>query len=106
MAEYRLYQLDAADHIVAGYSVHCISDHAALAAARRLAERAIAVEVWQHTRYLGSVTALRTRSETTGRKLSENSGARLANGRRGRVPIERPADRPRLATTWKVSRQA
>ena len=27
MAEYRLYQLDAADHIVAGYSVHCISDH-------------------------------------------------------------------------------
>ena len=40
MAEYRLYQLDAADHIVAGYSVHCISDRAALAAARRLAERA------------------------------------------------------------------
>jgi hypothetical protein len=25
MAEYRLYQLDAADHIVAGYNVHCIS---------------------------------------------------------------------------------
>jgi hypothetical protein len=57
MAEYRLYQLDAADHIVAGYSVHCISDHAALAAARRLAERATAVEVWQKTRCLGSVTA-------------------------------------------------
>jgi hypothetical protein len=44
MAEYRLYQLDAADHIVAGYSVYCISDRAALAAARRLAERATAVE--------------------------------------------------------------
>jgi hypothetical protein len=57
MAEYRLYQLDAADHIVAGYSVLCISDRAALAAARRLAERAPAVEVWQHTRCLGSVTA-------------------------------------------------
>jgi hypothetical protein len=58
MAEYRLYQLDAADHIVAGYSVLCFSDRAALAAARRLAERAPAVEVWQHTRCLGSVTAI------------------------------------------------
>jgi hypothetical protein len=57
MAEYRLYQLDAADHIVAGYSVHCISDYAALAAARRLAARAPTVEVWHHTRCLGSVTA-------------------------------------------------
>ena len=55
MAQYRLYQLDAADHIVAGFSVHCISDRAALAAARRLAERATAVEVWQNTRCLGSV---------------------------------------------------
>jgi hypothetical protein len=55
MAEYRLYQLDAADHIVAGYNVHCISDRAALAAARRLAQRAAAVEVWQKTRCLGSV---------------------------------------------------
>ena len=58
MAEYRLYQLDAADHIVAGHSVLCISDRAALAAARRLAEHAsAAVEVWQSTRCLGSVTA-------------------------------------------------
>ena len=57
MAEYRLYSLDAADHIVAGYSVYCISDRAALTAARRLAERAPAVEVWQSTRCLGSVTA-------------------------------------------------
>ena len=57
MAEYRLYQLDAADHFVAGYSVHCVSDRAAMAAARRLAERAPAVEVWQNTRCLGSVTA-------------------------------------------------
>ena len=55
MAEYRLYQLDAAEHIVAGFSVHCISDRAALAAARRLAQRAAAVEVWQNTRCLGSV---------------------------------------------------
>ena len=57
MAEYRLYQLDAADHIVAGYSVHCISDRAALTAARRLAERGTAVEIWLKTRCLGSVTA-------------------------------------------------
>jgi hypothetical protein len=57
MAEYRLYQLDAADHIVAGYSVYCISDRAALAAGRRLAERTTVVEVWQHTRCLGSITA-------------------------------------------------
>ena len=58
MAEYRLYELDAADRIVSGHSVRCMSDRAALAAARRLAERATAaVEVWQSTRCLGSVTA-------------------------------------------------
>ena len=57
MAEYRLYQLDAAEHIVAGFSVHCISDRAALAAARRFAAGTTGVEVWQSTRCLGSVTA-------------------------------------------------
>jgi hypothetical protein len=57
MAEYRLYRLDEADHIVAGYSVHCISDRAAMARARRLAERTPACGSGQHTRCLGSVTA-------------------------------------------------
>jgi len=47
MAQYRLYQLDQMDHIVGGYWLECPSDRDAMAAACRLAERALPVEVWQ-----------------------------------------------------------
>jgi len=47
MAQYRLYQLDQTDHIVGGYWLECRSDRDAMAAACRLAERALPVEVWQ-----------------------------------------------------------
>jgi len=57
MAEYRLYQLDQTDHIVSGYWLECSSDHAAMAAACRLAERALPVEVWQQTRRVGRIKA-------------------------------------------------
>src|SRR5689334_13477541 len=57
MAAYRLYQLDDKDHILGGYSLECLSDRAAMSAACRLAERALPVEVWQHTRCVGRVRA-------------------------------------------------
>jgi hypothetical protein len=51
VAQYRINELDAADHVVDGYSVMCRSDAAALAIASNGAEsRAAAVEVWENTR--------------------------------------------------------
>jgi hypothetical protein len=51
MGQYRIYELDRADHIVDGYSVVCRSDTAALAMASKGAERcAAAVEVWERDR--------------------------------------------------------
>jgi hypothetical protein len=55
MAAYHLCQLDRADRIVSGYWLECPSDRDAMAAACRLAERTLPVEVWHRTRYVGRV---------------------------------------------------
>jgi len=53
VAHYWINELDAADHVVDGYSVICRSDTAALAMASKGAEdRAAAVEVWENTRHV------------------------------------------------------
>ncbi len=58
VAHYRIYELDPADHILAGYSVMCRSDAAALVAARRLGDkRATAVEVWESGRCVAHLSA-------------------------------------------------
>jgi hypothetical protein len=50
-AHYRIYEFDPADHIVAGYSVICRSDAAALTMASKCAENSAAsVEVWERSR--------------------------------------------------------
>jgi hypothetical protein len=63
IAHYRIYELDPADHILAGYSLMCASDAAALFAACQLGEkRAVAVEVWESGRcvaHLGAAEAAR-----------------------------------------------
>jgi hypothetical protein len=53
---YRIYQLDTADHILAGHSIVCRSDAEAMDAACRLAEQAAAVEVWEGTRRIGCLS--------------------------------------------------
>ena len=58
MAHYRIYEVDSAGHILAGYSVMCRSDPAALAAARNLGEKhAAAVEVWESARCVAHLSA-------------------------------------------------
>ena len=57
MDHYRFYQLDASDHITAGYSVECVSDAAALRAARTLLERAAGVEVWKSNHCVAHLSA-------------------------------------------------
>ena len=47
MGHYRFYELDPSDHIMAGYSVECGSDAAALRAAHTLLERSVRVEIWK-----------------------------------------------------------
>ncbi len=48
VAQYRIYELDPADHIVDGYSVICRSDAAALAMASNCGKNhAAAIEVWE-----------------------------------------------------------
>jgi len=55
---YRFYEVDADDHVVAGYSVECRSDAAAMQAAHRLLQqRSADVEVWQATRPVGRLSA-------------------------------------------------
>jgi hypothetical protein len=56
MIHYRIYQLDAADHILASHSIVCRSDAEALDAASRFAEQAAAVEVWEGTRRVGCLS--------------------------------------------------
>ena len=54
---YRIYQLDTADHIMAGHSLVCGSDAEAMDAACRFAEQAASVEVWQSTRRVGCLSS-------------------------------------------------
>jgi hypothetical protein len=54
---YRIYQLDTADHILAGHSIVCRSDAEAMDAACRFAEQAIAIEVWESARRVGRLSA-------------------------------------------------
>ena len=56
MIHYRIYQLDTADHILAGHSIVCRSDAEALDAASRFAEQAATVEVWEGTRRVGCLS--------------------------------------------------
>ena len=53
LIHYRVYQLDTAGHILAGHSIVCRSDAEAMGAARRFAEQAAAVEVWESARRVG-----------------------------------------------------
>jgi hypothetical protein len=57
MGHYRFYELDPSDHIMAGYSVECGSDAAAMRAARTLLERAAGVEVWKSTNCVAHLSA-------------------------------------------------
>jgi len=54
---YRIYQLDTADHILAGHSIVCRSDAEAMDAACRFAEQAVAIEVWESARRVGRLSA-------------------------------------------------
>ena len=55
---YRFYEIDPSNHVMAGYSVGCPSDAAAIEAARRLGQqRAAVVEVWEATRLAGRLSA-------------------------------------------------
>jgi len=54
---YRIYQLDTADHIMAGHSLVCGSDAEAMDAACRFAEQAASVEVWQSARRVASLSS-------------------------------------------------
>ena len=54
---YRIYQLDTADHILAGHSIVCQSDAEAMDAACRFAEQAAAVEVWESTRRVACLSS-------------------------------------------------
>ena len=56
MGHYRIYQLDPSDHIMAGFSVECGSDAAALRAARILLERSAGVEVWKSANRLAHLS--------------------------------------------------
>jgi hypothetical protein len=55
--DYRFYELDPANHIVAGHSVECGSDDAALRAARTLLQRSAGVEVWRSNQRLARLSS-------------------------------------------------
>ena len=57
MGHYRFYELDPSDHIMAGYSVECGSDAAAMRAARTLLERSAGVEVWKSNHCVAHLSA-------------------------------------------------
>jgi len=57
MGHYRFYKLDPANRVLAGYSVECGSDAAALRAARTLLQRAEGVEVWSSSRCVARLSS-------------------------------------------------
>jgi hypothetical protein len=57
MGHYRIYQLDLSDHIMAGFSVECGSDIAAMRAARTFLERTAGVEVWKSDHCIAHLSA-------------------------------------------------
>jgi hypothetical protein len=58
IANYRIYELDPADHILTGYTLVCGSDADALIAAHRLRDqRTTAVEVWESARFVAHPSA-------------------------------------------------
>jgi hypothetical protein len=57
IANYRIYELDPADHILTGYTLVCGSDANALIAAHRLRDlRTTAVEVWESNRLIAHLS--------------------------------------------------
>ncbi len=72
IAQYRIHEFEAADHVVDSYSVMCRSDTAALAAASKGAETdsVAAVEVWEGSRRIARLDPVtpwnRLRSRWTG----------------------------------------
>ena len=64
MTHSRFYEIDAHDHVSAGYSAEYPSDQAAMSAARTLARqrRATMIEVWQSAQRIGQVRAVPLKS--------------------------------------------
>jgi len=56
MAYYRVYLLDAADHIFEGQGIECDSDDTAIAASAEVANN-FAVEIWSGARKVAYVAA-------------------------------------------------
>ena len=50
MGHYRIYEMDPADRIRAGYSIECCSDAVAKRAARTLLQCSAGIELWNSNR--------------------------------------------------------
>lgn len=65
MAEYRVYQLDGAGHIIRGHDIICDTDEAAVVQAGLLGIRE-AYEIWSGQRLIASIPSVYSRSSSHG----------------------------------------